>query len=55
MGVITRLTDLIDEGILLHYPELKIVCNMAVGYRNAVGYHNIDIKADQPIVTPVKD
>ena len=49
MGVITRLTDLIDEGILLHCPELKIVCNIAVEY------HNIDIKADQPIVTPVKD
>jgi lactate dehydrogenase-like 2-hydroxyacid dehydrogenase len=38
-GVIARLTDRIDDNILSHCPELKIVCNIAVGY------DNIDIEA----------
>jgi lactate dehydrogenase-like 2-hydroxyacid dehydrogenase len=38
-GVIVRLTDRIDDNILSHCPELKIVCNIAVGY------DNIDIEA----------
>jgi D-3-phosphoglycerate dehydrogenase len=38
-GVIIRLTDQINEKILLHCPELKIVSNIAVGY------NNIDVQA----------
>ena len=39
MGAIILLTDQIDENILLQCPDLKILCNVAVGY------NNIDIKA----------
>ncbi|MBI4536810.1 MAG: D-glycerate dehydrogenase [candidate division NC10 bacterium] len=38
-GVITLITELIDERLLAQCPELKIVCNVAVGY------NNIDVKA----------
>ena len=38
-GVITLLTDNIDERVLTQSPELKIVCNLAVGF------NNIDLKA----------
>ena len=38
-GVIALLTDIIDERILAQSPDLKIVCNLAVGY------NNIDVKA----------
>jgi lactate dehydrogenase-like 2-hydroxyacid dehydrogenase len=39
MGAIILLTDQIDENILLQCPDLKIICNVAVGY------NNIDIEA----------
>lgn len=38
-GAITLLTETIDERLLAQCPELKIVCNVAVGY------NNIDVKA----------
>lgn len=38
-GAITLLTDLIDERLLGQCPDLKIVCNLAVGF------NNIDVKA----------
>jgi lactate dehydrogenase-like 2-hydroxyacid dehydrogenase len=38
-GVIIRLTDRIDDEVLSHCPELKIICNIAVGY------NNIDVEA----------
>lgn len=38
-GVIALLTDVFDERILVQCPELKIICNVAVGY------NNIDVKA----------
>ena len=39
VGVILRLTDQINDQVLLHCPELKIVSNIAVGY------NNIDVEA----------
>ncbi len=39
IGAIIRLTDRIDKDILSHCPEIKIFCNIAVGY------DNIDIEA----------
>ena len=39
MGAIILLTDQIDENILLQCPDLKIICNVAVGY------NNIDVEA----------
>ena len=38
-GAIILLTDRIDDAVLFHCPELKIVCNIAVGY------NNIDVQA----------
>jgi lactate dehydrogenase-like 2-hydroxyacid dehydrogenase len=38
-GAIVLLTDLIDDRLLAQCPELKVVCNIAVGY------NNIDVKA----------
>jgi glyoxylate reductase len=38
-GAITLLTDSIDERLLAQSPDLKIVCNIAVGF------NNIDVKA----------
>jgi glyoxylate reductase len=38
-GAITLLTDIIDERLLAQSPDLKIVCNLAVGF------NNIDVKA----------
>jgi glyoxylate reductase len=38
-GAITLLTDTIDERLLSQCPDLKIVCNLAVGF------NNIDLKA----------
>jgi len=38
-GAITLLTDSIDERLLAQSPDLKIVCNLAVGF------NNIDVKA----------
>lgn len=38
-GVIALLTDVFDERILVQCPDLKIICNVAVGY------NNIDVKA----------
>jgi len=38
-GGITLLTDIIDERVLAQSPDLKIVCNLAVGF------NNIDLKA----------
>jgi lactate dehydrogenase-like 2-hydroxyacid dehydrogenase len=38
-GLVCLLTDAIDERLLAQCPELKIVCNIAVGY------NNIDVKA----------
>jgi glyoxylate reductase len=38
-GLICLLTDVIDERLLAQCPELKAVCNIAVGY------NNIDVKA----------
>jgi lactate dehydrogenase-like 2-hydroxyacid dehydrogenase len=38
-GAVVLLTDLIDERLLAQCPDLKIVCNIAVGY------NNIDVKA----------
>jgi lactate dehydrogenase-like 2-hydroxyacid dehydrogenase len=38
-GAVTLLTDQINEGVLSHCPDLKIVSNVAVGY------NNIDIDA----------
>jgi lactate dehydrogenase-like 2-hydroxyacid dehydrogenase len=38
-GVIIRLTDRIDDEVLSCCPELKIICNIAVGY------NNIDVEA----------
>jgi lactate dehydrogenase-like 2-hydroxyacid dehydrogenase len=38
-GAITLLTNRIDEGVLSQCPDLKIVCNVAVGY------NNIDVEA----------
>ena len=38
-GAIILLTDRIDENVLSHCPDLKIVCNIAVGY------NNIDVQA----------
>jgi lactate dehydrogenase-like 2-hydroxyacid dehydrogenase len=38
-GAITLLTDIIDERLLAQSPDLKIVCNIAVGF------NNIDVKA----------
>jgi lactate dehydrogenase-like 2-hydroxyacid dehydrogenase len=39
VGAITLLTDRIDEAVLLSCPELKMICNVAVGY------NNIDVEA----------
>ena len=39
VGVILRLTDQINDQVLLHCPEMKIVSNIAVGY------NNIDVEA----------
>lgn len=33
-GAVTVLTDRIDAGLLKHCPQLKAVCNIAVGYNN---------------------
>ncbi len=33
-GVIILLTERIDEDVLSHCPELKIVSNVAIGYDN---------------------
>ncbi|MGH8743641.1 MAG: 2-hydroxyacid dehydrogenase [Burkholderiales bacterium] len=33
-GVMTAITDRVDEKLLLRCPKLKTVCNMAVGYNN---------------------
>lgn len=38
-GALTLLTDIIDERLLAQCPDLKIVCNLAVGF------NNIDLKA----------
>lgn len=38
-GAVTVLTDKIDEALLAHCPNLKAVCNVAVGY------NNFDLKA----------
>ncbi|HTU01592.1 MAG TPA: hypothetical protein VMG58_07235, partial [Candidatus Sulfotelmatobacter sp.] len=38
-GTIALLTDTFDDRLLAQCPELKIVCNIAVGY------NNIDVKA----------
>ena len=38
-GAVTLLTDIIDERVLTQSPDLKIVCNLAVGF------NNIDLKA----------
>ncbi len=38
-GAISLLTDIIDDRLLAQCPELKIVCNVAVGF------NNIDVKA----------
>lgn len=38
-GAITLLTDIIDEQVLAQCPDLKIICNLAVGF------NNIDLKA----------
>jgi len=38
-GAIVLLTDIIDDRLLAQCPELRIVCNVAVGY------NNIDVKA----------
>ncbi len=38
-GVVTVLTDIVDERLLAQCPDLKIVSNIAVGY------NNIDVKA----------
>jgi glyoxylate reductase len=38
-GLVCLLTDAIDERLLAQCPELKVVCNIAVGY------NNIDVKA----------
>lgn len=38
-GAIILLADRIDENVLSHCPDLKIVCNIAVGY------NNIDVEA----------
>jgi len=38
-GVVCLLTDVFDERLLAQCPELKAVCNIAVGY------NNIDVKA----------
>jgi lactate dehydrogenase-like 2-hydroxyacid dehydrogenase len=38
-GAITLLTDTIDERVLSQSPDLKIICNLAVGF------NNIDLKA----------
>jgi len=38
-GAIVLLTDIIDDRLLAQCPELKVVCNVAVGY------NNIDVKA----------
>ncbi|MEW6376396.1 MAG: D-glycerate dehydrogenase [Thermodesulfobacteriota bacterium] len=39
MGAIILLTDRIDDNLLSYCPELKIICNVAVGY------NNIDLEA----------
>ena len=39
LGAIILLTDQIDENVLSQCPDLKIICNVAVGY------NNIDIEA----------
>ena len=39
LGAITLLTDTFDERVLTQSPELKIICNLAVGF------NNIDVKA----------
>src|ERR1043166_4045266 len=33
-GVVTLTTDIIDDDVLKKNPQLKIVCNVAVGYNN---------------------
>jgi lactate dehydrogenase-like 2-hydroxyacid dehydrogenase len=38
-GALTVLTDRIDEALIVHCPQLKAVCNIAVGY------NNFDLKA----------
>lgn len=38
-GAIILLTDWIDDEVLSHCPDLKIICNVAVGY------DNIDVQA----------
>jgi lactate dehydrogenase-like 2-hydroxyacid dehydrogenase len=38
-GLVCLLTDIVDERLLAQCPELKAVCNIAVGY------NNIDVKA----------
>lgn len=38
-GAIVLLTDLIDDRVLAQCPDLKVVCNIAVGY------NNVDLKA----------
>jgi glyoxylate reductase len=38
-GAVVLLTDIIDDRLLAQCPDLKIVCNIAVGY------NNIDVKA----------
>ncbi len=38
-GAVTLLTDIIDDRLLAQCPELKVVCNVAVGF------NNIDVKA----------
>lgn len=38
-GAIVLLTDLIDDRVLAQCPDVKVVCNIAVGY------NNIDVKA----------
>lgn len=39
VGAILLLTDMVDDRLLAQCPELKIICNVAVGY------NNIDVKA----------
>jgi len=38
-GAIVLLTDMIDDRLLAQCPDLKVVCNVAVGY------NNVDVKA----------
>lgn len=45
-GLLCLLTDRIDESILSHAPNLKIISNMAVGYNNI----DIDVAAEKGIM-----